>query len=156
MKSNICKNGRKTAVSIIIICLLIITGCIGGGWGRLKHNQDLMVNYKDKKLSETLNYYYCGRSSIPYAVIGIDKAYTFEGGTWFKIESPEDLYYKIGNLSDLEPNLTIMSGKDILGPDGRVIGLWFSCYNSTGVRVDEENGIVEVFNPYKPSSKFYY
>ncbi len=154
MKLNICKNGLGTAV--LIICLVIFTGCLGGGWGRLKHSQDLMVSYQGKTLPETLNYYYCGRSSIPYAVIGIDQAYTFEGKSWLKIESTDDLYYKIGNLSDLEPDLTTMSGKDILGPDGRVIGLWFSYYSSTGVRVDEENGIVEVFNPYKPSSRFDY
>jgi hypothetical protein len=152
MKSLIRKNSRP---AVVIICLLIFTGCVGAGWGGLKHNRDLMVSYKAKALPENLNYYYCGRSSIPYAVVGIDKAYAFEGKTWLKIESTDDLYYKIKNLSDLEPVHTIPHYKDIIGPDGRVMGLWFSYYNSTGVRVDEENKIIEVFNPYKPGSRYF-
>ncbi|MDD9304162.1 MAG: hypothetical protein HUK40_18160 [Desulfobacter sp.] len=113
-----------------------------------------MAEYHDKKLSSDLNYYYCGRSSIPDAVVGIDKSYTFEDKFWFKIESREDLYDKIRNLSDLEPEHSMMYAKDILDPQGRSIGTWFSFYNTTGIKVDEHAGVIEVFSPYKPSSRF--
>ncbi|MCG8635073.1 MAG: hypothetical protein MI863_14660 [Desulfobacterales bacterium] len=153
MKSFIRKTGRKAAGLTIYLCIFIFAGCIGAGWSGLRHNQDLMVSYKEGTLPDNLNYYYCGRSSIPYAVIGIDRAYTFKGKTWFKIESREDLYYKIRNLSDLEPGHIVAYGKDIVGPEGQKVGIWFSYYSGTGVRVDEGNKIVEVFNPYKPGSR---
>jgi len=130
-----------------------MAGCTPGTWGRLTHSKELMGQYQDKGLADTYTYYYCGRSSIPYAVVGIDPAYTFDSKFWFKIDSLDEVYRKIGNLSSLEAFHTIMYAKDIMSPSGAVIGTWFSYYNTTAVEVNEENKEINVFNPYKPSSR---
>lgn len=148
------KNKAIPAVSLIFaMIMLVLAGCAGGSAGYLKHNRDLIADYRDKKLPENLNYYYTGRALLPYAVIGIDPAYTFKGKTWFKIESRDALYSKIENLSNLEPYHDMVYGKDILGPGDKPIGVWFSYYNTTGVVVDEAGKVVEVFNPYRPNSE---
>lgn len=132
---------------------LFITGCTSGTWGKLSHSDNLMGQYQDKGLADNYAYYYCGRSSIPYAVVGIDPSYTFDGRFWFKIESLDEVYDKIGRLSNLEFFHTIMHAKEILSPSGNFIGTWFSYYNTTGITVDEANKRVDVFNPYNPGSR---
>jgi hypothetical protein len=39
---------------------------------------------------------------------------------------------------------------DILDPGGRRIGVWFSYYHHTPVRVDPDSGVLDIFNPYDP------
>ncbi len=151
------KNNSRTccaAVFCLLVSLLAVTGCVSGTYGTLKTNGALMGQCKDKTLPGDYQYYYCGRSGLPYAVVGIDRDYTFETKFWFKIESKEDLYNKIGKLSDHSLDSTIMFSKEILGPDGKKIGIWFSYYNTTPVKVDSQTNSVAVYNPYKPGGRF--
>ncbi len=120
--------GRSGYVALVLGLCLFVTGCTAGTWGRLTHSKDLMVQYQDRGLADGYAYYYCGRSSIPYAVVGIDPAYTFDSRFWFKIDSRDEVYHKIDNLSDLEVYHTTMYAKNILSPSGTVIGTWFSFY----------------------------
>jgi hypothetical protein len=46
-----------------------------------------------------------------------------------------------------------MRAADILDPQGRRIGVWFSFYHYTPVRVDEDSGILNIFNPYDPDEE---
>ena len=142
------------AVLCLLVSLLVLTGCVSGTYGKLKTNGTLMGQYRDQTLPGDYEYYYCGRSGLPYAVVGIDRDYTFETKFWFKIESQEDLYLKISKLSDHGWDSTIMFSKEILGPDGKKIGIWFSYYNSTPVKVDLQTNTVAVYNPYKPGGRF--
>ena len=55
--------------------LLFLSGCTAS-FGKIQLNQSLSGSYKDTLQIEEFNYYYCGRSGLPYAVIGIDKKHT--------------------------------------------------------------------------------
>ncbi len=142
------------AVLCLLVSLLALTGCVSGTYGKLKTNETLMGQYKDKTLPGDYQYYYCGRSGLPYAVVGIDRDYSFDEKFWSKIESTEDIYLKIRNLNDHSWGSTIMFSKEILGPDGKKIGIWFSYYNTTPVKVDSQTNSVAVYNPYKPGSRY--
>ena len=142
------------AVALCLVPALFLAGCTGGSWGMLKHNTRLMEALQAEDLPENYTYYYVGRANLPYAVVGIAPDYTFDSKFWFKIETREDLYAKIGRLSNLEAFHTRMYAKDIVSPSGRVMGNWFSYYNTTAVSVNEETQGVSVANPYKPGSRF--
>ena len=152
-------NKKAAFLSGTGICLLLILalwgtlpGCGFQGFARMRSDNALMVQYQDRQLPEQLNYYYCGRENLPYAVVGVDPAYSFVSKFWFPIEYGPKLYHKIDHLSNLEPGQDTVYAKTILGPSQNTLGLWFSYYHSTGVRVDESTRQIEIFNPYKPES----
>jgi len=60
------------------------------------------------------------------------------------------VYQKIANLSDLHMNSAPLSGSDILDEQKKNVGVWFSRYAGTPVRVDHKTRKVAVFNPYNP------
>lgn len=140
-----------TALAVFLVAGMVISGC-AGAWGSLKINPELALGLENAALNPDYAYYYCGRSGLPYAVVGIDKAYTFEGRFWFKIDDMAEVYKKIDHLADLEAGQTIRYTKDILAKDGRVVGVYFSYYFATPVSVDEGTKQITVINPYKPSS----
>jgi len=152
MEKSLCKSNQGRLGWFIVILSLFLIGCVGAS-GKLKSNPALLEQYRGGALSKTYNYYYCGRSSIPYAVVGIDNTYGFNDRLWFKIESEQAVYEKISNLSDLHMDSGPIVGSDILDGQGNKIGVWFSRYRYTPVRVDNESRMVEVFNPYNPNEE---
>ncbi len=138
----------------MLVLFFIGPGCLVDRFGGLRLDADVMARYQEKQLPPQLKYYYCGRENMPYAVVGIDPAYTFVSKFWFPIEYGPDLYRKIDHLSNLEPGQDIVYAKTILGPSHITLGMWFSYYPSTGVVVDEATHQIEVFNPYKPETRF--
>jgi hypothetical protein len=150
MKKCLSKTSRGRIVLLFLSVSFLLSGCVGAS-GKLQFNPALLDQYKSAGLPKAYNYYYCGRSGLPYAVVGIDDAYGFNDRVWFKIESEQDVYKKIGNLSDLHRESGPKVSSDILDGEGNKIGVWFSYYRTSGVRVDPETRIVEVLNPYKPS-----
>ena len=129
----------------------VLAGCVGN-YGTIRSNTALLDQYKGGVLSDNYNYnyYYCGRSSIPYAVVGIDNTYGFSDKFWFKIDSKEEVYKKIANLSELHMDSTRLFTSDLLDTKGQQLGVWFSFYSYSPVLVDNETRMVEVYNPYKP------
>ena len=137
-------------ISLYLVMLLFLSGC-AGSFGKIQLNQSLSSSYKNTLQIEEFNYYYCGRSGLPYAVIGIDKKYTFNDRVWHKINTLDDLFLKIDNLIDTHQNYYKMTVADILDPTGDKIGVWFSYYNYAVVKVSQDNNIIDVLNPYNPN-----
>ncbi|MCG8553055.1 MAG: hypothetical protein MI799_21820 [Desulfobacterales bacterium] len=156
MKTNLTHVGLKITASLVILFFLIAAGCGIHSAGHMKHSPELMEQYRERTLPKQLSYFYCGRENLPYAVVGIDPAYAFETKLWFPIEFGPELYRKIDHLSNLEPGQRRKYARTIIGPAGKVIGVWFSFYYSTGVIVDDVNHKIKVFNPYKPESRRYH
>jgi hypothetical protein len=134
------------APAMAIMILLILPGCMGS-YGRIKSNPDLTAAFKNNLELPDYNYYYCGRENLPYAVVGIDPQYEFQDRVWFKIETKADVYKKAAGI--IAWDTTWSRGADILDPEGNRIGIWFSYYNSTTVKVGPDNKVA-VTNPYNP------
>ena len=142
------KWGFKAAVMAVSV-LLILPGCMQS-YGRLKTNPDLTAAFKNRLELPDYNYYYCGRDNLPYAVVGIDPKYEFQDRVWHKIETKEEVYKKTDSIlawDEIWPR-----GADILDPSGNRIGIWFSYYHRTTVKVEPENKVT-VHNPYSPNAR---
>lgn len=150
MKKYINKMAPRPFVLFLLVLLSFATGCVGS-FGALQPNPGLLGQYQERNLPGDYTYYYCGRSTMPYAVVGIDKTLGFNDRVWFKIESKQDIYQKIAGLSQLHQDSGILYHSDILDTTGKKIGIWFSHYSYTPVRVDPETRWVEIFNPYNPN-----
>ncbi len=140
----------KSRILVLLAGAVMMSAC-AASYGKLVFNSAFLDQYQQQTLPSDLQYYYCGRSGLPYAVIGIDDTYPFNDRVWFKIESMDEVYNKIYNLSDLNPHAHTMRAADILDPAGNRIGVWFSYYHHTPVRIDPETGILDIFNPYDPN-----
>jgi hypothetical protein len=131
----------------LVLALMLIPGCTGN-YGRLKSNPDLTAAFQDRQTLPDFNYYYCGREDLPYAVVGIDPRYEFQDRFWHPIETKEDVYRKAAGVTAWD---NIWSrGADILDAEGNRIGIWFSYYDSTTVKLGPDNKVA-VYNPYNPN-----
>ncbi|MFU8768120.1 MAG: hypothetical protein ACNA7H_00135 [Desulfotignum sp.] len=139
----------------IITGILLAGAAMGfacmGSYGRLVTSPVTLDQYQQPALPADLHYYYCGRAGLPDAVVGLTGTYVFNDRLWFRIDTMEAVYEKIRNLSDLHPDATTMRVADILDPGGEWIGLWFSYYHHTPVRVDPRTGVLDIFSPYDPN-----
>ncbi|MDZ7665781.1 MAG: hypothetical protein U5K27_10730 [Desulfotignum sp.] len=135
---------------ILLLAGMVLIGACAGSYGKLVTSHVSEDQYRQQTLPADLDYYYCGRSGLPYAVVGIDDTYRFNDRFWFKIQSMDEVYEKIYNLSDLHPYARSMRAADILDPAGKRIGVWFSYYHHTPVKVDPDSGVLDIFNPYDP------
>jgi len=143
---NRIENYRYVVAATAITIMLFLSGCMGS-YGRIKSNPDLTDAFKNNLKLPDYNYYYCGRENLPYAVVGIDPQYEFQDSVWFKIETKADVYKKAASITAWDR--TWSRGADILDPEGNRIGIWFSYYSSTSVKVGPDNKVA-VFNPYRP------
>ncbi len=133
-------------ISLYFVMLLFLSGC-AGSMGKIQFNQSLSGSYKDTLQIEEFNYYYCGRSGLPYAVIGIDKKYKFNDRIWNKINTLDDLLLEIYRLADTPHDYYKMTVADILDSKGDKIGVWFSYYHHTEVTINQDKKIIDVLNP---------
>ncbi len=120
--------------AMLLLAGMALVGACAGSYGKLVTSPASLDRYRHQTLPADLQYYYCGRSGLPYAVIGIDDTYRFNDRVWFRIDTMAEVYEKIENLSDLHPGARTIRASEILDPKGTRIGVWFSFYHYTPVR----------------------
>ncbi len=141
---------RLFYILVVLILQVTLIGCIEN-YGKITTNPALFEAYKTRQTLPDYNYYYCGRSGLPYAVIGIDTQYTFSDRLWHKIETREDVYKKIEDLIQTPNENYRVTVADIFDHSGNKIGAWFSYYYTTVVKIVPGTNIIEVYNPYNPN-----
>jgi len=145
LKAN--NNALLTTLAIFLV-LMILPGCLGS-YGRLNSNPDLTVAFRDRQALPDFNYYYTGRENLPYAVVGIDPRYEFQDRVWHPIETKEEIYRKAASVTAWDEQWA--RGKDILDAEGNRIGVWFSYYDTTTVKLGPDNKVA-VYSPYTPNN----
>lgn len=99
------------------------------------------------------NYYYLGFESEPEAVLALDDSYTLKEKRWKPMSSDtrslenmvESMRYMgcryKGYTYDKSDNWHRLSGYTILDPDGKAIGILYSCYDWFPVKMDEDRRV---------------
>ena len=141
----------SSAICMVLLAALAMTAGCAGSYGKFVSSPAVQKQYNTSSLPDAYQYYYSGRSGLPYAVVGINNKYEFSSRFWFKIDTMGQVYKKISDLSDLHADATRMRTADILDHKGNKIGVWFSYYYYTPVRINPETETVEIFNPYDPN-----
>jgi hypothetical protein len=125
-----------------------MAGCAGTGNHRgLVYNANVKKAFETYQLPPNHAYYYSGPDAMPDAVIGIQKEYLLKSRFWKPVELTPKLLkrwleYKGPRYGyDLSNN-----GSDIMAPDGRQIGIWYSIRNwqdkTTVEMIDDKTVIV--------------
>lgn len=122
---------------------------LGFRYGRLERSQEVTRAFESLQIDRRYTYYYSGLGDIPYAVIGIDPAYTLRRGLWSPIDlTPQKLRNWLRQMDAIYDGYR-PAGSRILDDTGKPIGVWYSSKRWTTV-VIEENKTVAVFAPEPP------
>ena len=131
--------------AVLIGLLAVVTACTHNHGGFVL-DAKVTRDFKDGVVRPNLDYYYSGRDTMPYAIMGIEPGYSVPSRYWTAFEpQSEQLKNMSGNVygkDQYDPY-----GSFIRDPGGDIIGIWFSNIRSQSVTVDPETKIVEVLFP---------
>ena len=127
----------------LIVILLLIVGCAQNNHGRFKMDEQVSQAFINGSVQPDLNYYYSGRETMPYAIIGVDSRYSVPSKYWIQFDPEPDKLKKMSGNVYGQLNFTV-SGAHMISPDGQVIGVWYSAIRNRSVSVDPVDRSVQV------------
>jgi hypothetical protein len=146
--------GKKISIVITwIIFMLFITvfsGCTGA-YGRLKIDPKIRQSFLQKQMISGYHYYYVGRASLPYAIVGIKDGYVFSSRFWESIPPGSGQFGKLVGLL-YGSDFSYPIGAKILSPEGNLVGFWFSTVAFATIEFGPDNQVI-VYSPYRPTRR---
>lgn len=134
--------GRCLMLFTGVALVVSISGC-SQNYGRFSRDDQVHQAFQSGSVPPELNYYYAGRNTMPYAIMGIDPGYGIQSSLWIAFEpQPEQLRKMSANIYGMHRYDPY--GFNILDPTGEIVGIWFSSLHFPSVKVDEQNRTVEV------------
>ena len=135
-------HSRAVMILVVIGVVLMAAACTKD-YGRFTKSAQVDLAFRKGDHQPGYQYFYAGRDTMPYAIIGIDRSYTVPSRYWIAFDpEPERLRKMAGNMYG--KNSYNPAGFQILDPDGKVIGVWYSSVNQYSVSVDQQRRTVEV------------
>lgn len=138
----------KKKMPVIVTCILFIvvqaaiTGC-SGSYGRLKPSLEIEKMFEEHKVLDDHRYYYSGSDVKPNAIIGIDNSYTLNSTLWKPVDlTSEQLKKWIDFMTHYRGYSLTNYGSLILDPTGKRLGVWYSPWNWTTVKMESDKSIV--------------
>jgi hypothetical protein len=140
-------NPARTYVAIVtrvalVALMLLLTGCLKN-YGRFNLDRQVDHAFRTGAVQPKFQYYYAGRDTMPYAIIGIDRSYKVPSRYWVSF-APETEQLKTMSGNMYNEVWDDPYGAHILDPDGKVIGVWYSTVINRSVKVDQNSRTVEV------------
>jgi hypothetical protein len=132
-------------IIIVLLTIAMLWGC-SGKYGHIQKSREAGRSFENLQIRDDHIYYYSGPAAIPYAVIGIHKDYTLKTSLWKKIDLTSD-HLRIWLTLGMQGSFgSPPSGSYIFGPDGQEIGIWYSIFKHTIVKMENDN-VVLVYPP---------
>ena len=138
----------KLLLFSLSVAVVFMAGCAGtGNYGRLVHNDKVKNVFETYQLPTGYTYYYSGPDAMPDAVIGIQKEYLLKSRFWKPVELTPNMLKKWLEYRGPRYGYDLTNnGSEILAPDGRQIGIWYSVKDwrdwATVEMIDEKTFIV--------------
>lgn len=126
----------------VLAASTMLSGCFEN-YGRLKHNDEVTRAFQTSQVEPDYKYYYYGRTNMPYAIVGIDRAYHMQSRVWREVDHDTEQFKKmIFWVWDDVYVPFYLSGAYITDPGGKKVGIWYSSIWYAAVRFEENNRIV--------------
>lgn len=137
----------------VLIAVFSFQGCLQG-YGNIRTDEHVTGLFRGHKKLDQYRYYYNGRRSMPWAVIGIDGKYQLKSRFWTPIHDQNTMF---GELIDRVYHTVsdLPEGAYILDPSGRQIGIWYSNWRYTTVKMAGSE-VVNIYSPYTPESGIHF
>lgn len=143
-------NGRhQSRIDAVIITLIaatfilaVLAGCMRS-FGRFTLDAKVSQAFREGKILPYYRYYYAGRDTMPYAIIGIEADYAVPSRYWISFKPNADQLKKMsGNIYGKDQYYPY--GAYIVDPYDNVIGVWYSSVGIRSVSVDPAHHTVQV------------
>ncbi|GEM_PF-646230 len=126
---------------ILLTFFMTLPGC-SGNYGIIQKSREAGRIFEKHQVLEDHNYYFSGPAASPYAVIAIHQDYTLKSRLWKKTDLTTGQLERWLALGMQKTTGWPASGSFILGPDGQKIGMWFSIFRGTVVKLEDDNTVV--------------
>lgn len=126
----------------VLVASTVLSGCFEN-YGRLKHNNEVTRAFQTYQVEPDYKYYYYGRTNMPYAIVGIDRAYHMQSRVWREVDHDTEQFNKMIYWVWDDVFLPFyLSGAYITDPGGKKVGIWYSGIWYAAIRFEENNRIV--------------
>jgi hypothetical protein len=126
---------------IMLLSIMILWGC-SGNYGLIQRSREAGRSFENFQVFDDHVYYFSGPANIPYAIIGIHKDYELKTKLWKKVDLTSE---QLRMWLDLGMQGTLgypPYGSYIYGPNRENIGIWYSIFNGTVVKMENDNIVV--------------
>lgn len=137
-----CFQHRVGWVALTALALLVgmlLAGCGGGRYGGLRPFEGRKLDRRDGSMGANYLYYRAPNVERPNAVVAIDKRYTLQTSAWSAIPAAADGRDWRVYVASLGSPPKIL---EIRGPDGEHIGIWYSVWSSTVVKLLDDHTVM--------------
>ena len=122
-----------------IFVLALITGC-AGTYGSIKRDVEVQQAFESNQVPMDYKYYYYGDSE-PYAIFGIESKYEMNSRAW-REATPDTEDFKEMVRWIWEDYGYYKFGANILDPQGKKVGIYYSAIRETAVKFVNDNQIM--------------
>ena len=140
----------KTVLLVMVSAILMVANAMAGSYGKLVPDRDLAKTFETYTILDTHNYYIFGPDDLPHVIIAVDKEFNIVKKFWKTVqpdaEQLKDWIDFMEMQSDSNPGL---AGAKIIDGNDNQIGIWYSRWNRTTIKTEENNEI----NIYTPNPK---
>jgi hypothetical protein len=127
---------RIGIIVLLIIGLCFLTAC-SSDYGVLRTDPEVTKTFKSRNPYPGYNYYFTRNAIHPQAIMGIDKEYTLKSKIWTEVDSSgvslEQLLERV-----LMSKYTSLYGANLISPDDKKMGVWFSPSSGATIKMGSE------------------
>ncbi len=135
----------KTIISFFtpIFVFMMVISCAGANYGGLRLSNEVNKMFESYQVPDNHNYYYSGSDARPDAILGVHKDYTLRSKLWKPVElTPDQLKLWVNMMTDHRGTDIRIYGSRVISHDGKDIGIWYSPWNQTTVRMEDDRHVV--------------
>ena len=129
-----------------IFVLALIAGC-AGTYGSLKRDAGVQQAFESNQVTKGYKYYYYGFDTRPYVIFGIEPKYEMNSNLW-REATPDTEDFKEMIRWIWEDYGYHKFGADILDPQGKKMGIFYSSIRETSFKFSDGKQIMVM--PNKP------
>jgi hypothetical protein len=141
-------------LSVFLLIPLFMVGCTAGQYGQLQRDSHVTQMFNSGSVPNSYRFYTIGRSDLPYAIIGIAPDYHLVLDDWDPVEPNTRAFARKVRaiwIPQTWDRLESGQGARILDRQGNQIGIWYSMYPHTVIKVLTDHR-VEIFSPFTPTN----
>ena len=149
---------HKIFLGALVLILAAVFSSCSANYGRLRLSKEVDKTFEDAVILPDHKYYYSGGDTRPRAILAIHNSYELQTSLWKEVDlDPEQLRKWILFMTEFRGYNFRTFGSRVLDPEGKQVGIWYSAWNRTPVKMLGENkvavyppqtGGAEVFHGY--------
>jgi hypothetical protein len=136
----------------MLVCVgtMACTARLFPSFGRITLNDEATRAFDNYSVDADFRYYISGPDTYPNVIIGLHRDYRIDTqGLWREVEmTPETMRSIVRNMKEkASSRQRVLYGFELIKPDGRPIGVWYSIQTARTCLQMKEDGTVRLDTP---------